>query len=51
MWEIDIDAESPKAAAKEALKMQRDPDSTATFFSVFDLKGRSTEVDLEEDQK
>jgi len=35
-WEIDLDAGSPEEAAREALAVQRDPDSTATVFSVRD---------------
>lgn len=33
-WTIDVDAKSPKAAAKKAREMQRDPESTATVFEV-----------------
>lgn len=33
-WEIEIDAETPEEAAREALKIQRDPESTATVFDV-----------------
>ena len=33
-WEIDIEAGSPLAAAKKALKIQRDPSSIATVFDV-----------------
>ena len=33
-WKIDIDAKTPKKAAMEAQKIQRDPESTATFFEV-----------------
>ena len=33
-WTIDIEAESAEEAAEEALKIQRDPHSEATFFSV-----------------
>ena len=35
-WEIDIDARSVTEAAKKALEIQRDPDSTALFFDVTD---------------
>ncbi len=35
-WEIDVDAESPKEAAKQALEIQRDPESLATVFEVFE---------------
>lgn len=34
-WEMDIEAESAQAAALHALKVHRNPDSTATFFEVF----------------
>ncbi len=49
-WEIDIDASSPEEAARKALKIQRDPESVATVFDVFDGDGRSTatRVDLDE---
>jgi len=33
-WEIDIDADSPRQAALEALKIQRDRNSMATVFEV-----------------
>ena len=33
-WQIDIEAPSPKAAALEALRIQRKPDSWATVFTV-----------------
>jgi hypothetical protein len=36
VWEIDIEADSAAGAAMEALEIQRDPDSTATFFKVYD---------------
>ena len=31
-WEIDIDAESAEDAARQALAIQRDPNSLATIF-------------------
>lgn len=34
VWEIDIDADTPKEAAEEALRIQRDPESIAIFFKV-----------------
>jgi hypothetical protein len=34
-WEIDVEAESPRQAAEEALKIQREPQSTTTVFKVF----------------
>lgn len=33
-WEINVDADSPKEAAEEALRIQRDPDSIALVFVV-----------------
>lgn len=33
-WDIEIDADSPMAAADKALAIHRDPDSIATVFSV-----------------
>ena len=34
VWEIDIDADTPLEAAKEAISIQRDTGSTATYFYV-----------------
>lgn len=34
VWEIDIDADTPLAAAKEAISIQRDKGSEATYFYV-----------------
>jgi hypothetical protein len=34
VWEIDIEADSPREAAAEALRIQRDPQSIATVFEV-----------------
>jgi hypothetical protein len=33
-WVIEIEAESHEAAARQALAIQRDPESTATVFKV-----------------
>ena len=38
-WTVDVNADSPKEAAKEALKMQRNPESDAVVFKVFE-RGR-----------
>lgn len=49
VWEIDLSATSPTAAAKEALRIQRDPASIATHFIVHARSGRirkPVEVDL-----
>ena len=48
VWKIDIDAESPRAAAEFALAIQRRT-STATVFDVTDEDGRSVIVDLDDD--
>jgi hypothetical protein len=39
-WEIDILASSHKQAALQALKIQRDPESTETVFKVAKWSGR-----------
>jgi hypothetical protein len=44
-WEIDIDATSPREAAEKALRIQRDPDSHATIFSVAE-KRTIVQIDL-----
>ena len=41
-WEIDIHAKSPRAAAREALRIQRDPESIATVFGVRETKKANT---------
>ena len=45
-WEIDIHAKSPFAAAREALRIQRDPKSIATAFSVRETK---SEIPLDDE--
>ena len=48
IWKIDIDAESPREAAEIALKIQRDPFSTATVFEVSERDSdESCLIDLE----
>lgn len=49
-WHIEIDADSPTDAAKRALKMHRDPDSTATVFNVtkHDSSGVPLSIDAAE---
>lgn len=46
VWEIDIDACSPKEAAEKALAIQRNPESIATVFDITDPGGRTTRIDL-----
>ena len=46
-WTIDAeDMTSPEEAARYALKVQRNPESIATFFKVKDENGVETDVDL-----
>lgn len=33
-WQIELEAESPEDAARQALAIHRDPDSAATVFDV-----------------
>lgn len=48
-WEIDIDANSPTAAAIKALEIQRNHLSTATYFTVKDMDtNEEVDVDLPE---
>lgn len=53
-WRIDVDADTPEAAARLAREIMRDPQSTATVFDVtplFDLTSRrplTTVVDLKD---
>ena len=46
-WEMQVFARSPREAAKQALEIQRDPDGTATVFTVHN-NDRSKTIDLEE---
>lgn len=36
-WRIEVDGKNYKDAAREALRMLRDPDTTALFFEVEDM--------------
>ena len=46
VWEIDLDAESFVDAAFQALEIQHDPASIATYFIVIDENGMRQEIDL-----
>ena len=50
-WEIKVDADNPREAAEEALKIQRDPQSSATVFRVTDEAGTVFTIDLEDDEE
>ncbi len=47
-WEMDIDADSPIDAARQALRIQRDPDSIANVFDITDDAGITERIDLED---
>ena len=51
-WQIDIEAETPEDAAREAFRVHRDSDSMATVFEVQertkDGHGEAIRVDIEE---
>ncbi len=46
VWTIDLDADNPTEAAKLALEIHRNPESTATVFQVIDSSNIEHEVDL-----
>ncbi len=45
-WYIDIEAGTPLLAAKQALAIQRDVESTATVFEVTKPNGKTVSIDL-----
>ena len=49
-WEIDIEAESDEEAARRALEIQRDRESIATCFVVWDPGGDHRVVDLRDEK-
>lgn len=49
-WEIDIEAENPQNAARQALAIHRNPESIATVFIVEDKANKDTiSVDVQEE--
>ena len=48
IWSIDIEAGSPREAAREAQRIQRDPNSTANVFDVIPSDEDSVVIDLDE---
>lgn len=46
IWEIDSEAPTPRAAAEEALRIQRNPQSSAVVFDVRDASGVISTIDL-----
>jgi hypothetical protein len=49
VWRIYVEAETPEAAAREALGVQRDRESWATRFEVYDERGREVVVDVDDE--
>lgn len=47
VWEIDISADSPEEAVKEALEIQRDISSEATMFEVYQNNQLVSTIDAE----
>lgn len=45
-WVIDVDADTPKEAAEEALRIQRDFTSDAQVFEVEGEDGAVQQIDL-----
>lgn len=51
VWEIDIEADDPRTAAREALRIQRDPRSIATVFNVTDTRfGHTNVIDTSDEE-
>lgn len=54
VWEIDLEADDPEDAARRAVKIQMNEESTANVFTVTRrtpggaLTGRTVKVDLDE---
>lgn len=38
VWKIDLDAETAREAAEEALRIMRDPEGIATVFQIFEAR-------------
>ena len=49
VWRIYVEAGTPEAAAREALGVQRDRESWAMRFEVYDERGREVVVDLDDE--
>ena len=50
-WEIDIEADTPEGAARQALETMRDPESIATVFGVRCPDGHQQDIDLNPEQE
>ena len=51
LWEIDIDADSPRVAAEKAFEYMQLPGTTANAFDVFAQDGAPCHVDLSDDDE
>jgi hypothetical protein len=49
-WRIELSANSPEDAARQAREIQLDPDSTALVYRVSGPRGEQYAIDLEEAQ-
>lgn len=47
-WSIDLDAESPVDAARQARGIQQDPGSVATVFHIYGDDGSDDIIDIED---
>jgi hypothetical protein len=45
-WEIELDADDPEQAARQALDIMQDVNSEALYFKVIHESGKLTDVDL-----
>lgn len=50
IWEIDIEAKSPREAAEQALKIQRRHGSCAVVFDVYSEDDKHMVIDLDTDE-
>jgi hypothetical protein len=48
IWEMDIPADSPEEAARQARAYQRDEKAIVGVFEVYDEAGKAYKVDLDE---
>ena len=46
-WKIEIDADSPREAARRARDIQLDPNNTATVFEVFEHDGDGEPINVD----
>lgn len=49
IWEIEIDADTAEAAARQAREIQLDPENQSGYFTVVDEEGEISDVDVLEE--